>query len=199
MYYISDNIVVSQPNVFSSFETPRISETPYSFFPLDELLPQISVNILHKDEINDRIIGHTNSIRFNTEILNQWEEVCTMAFDNVNFIFRNFVTAKTALDDIKKLTDNWNDNNAKAFSPILIDKCRRILDDLVAEPFVCPTARGSIQFEYEKDDGKYLEFEIFEDRIEVYCDMLTGEVQEEILSGTLAINRMRQLVVDFYG
>lgn len=31
------------------------------------------------------------------------------------------------------------------------------------QPFVAPTARGSIQFEYEDSEGAYLQFEFFPD------------------------------------
>lgn len=56
------------------------------------------------------------------------------------------------------MKDNWNGNGANSFSTKLIEKCREIVTQLVAEPFVCPTACGSIQFEYEKDNGDYLKF-----------------------------------------
>lgn len=70
---------------------------------------------------------------------------------------------------------------------------------MVAEPFVCPTACGSIQFEYEKDNGDYLEFEIYEDRIEVYLDTLSDGEEEFNLQGISATDKMKQMVVDFYG
>lgn len=70
---------------------------------------------------------------------------------------------------------------------------------LEAEPFVCSTACGSIQFEYEKEDGEYLEFEIYEDRIEVFLETLSDGEKEYRLRGRSATDKMKQLVVDFYG
>ena len=70
---------------------------------------------------------------------------------------------------------------------------------LTAEHFICPTACGSIQFEYEKENGEYLEFEIYEDRIEFFSISQKGEEQEETFLGKSAAERMKQMVVDFYG
>ena len=35
------------------------------------------------------------------------------------------------------------------------------------QPEIFPTARGSIQFEYEKETGEYLEFELFDTKLKV--------------------------------
>lgn len=83
-------------------------------------------------------------------------------------VFRTENSANRALKDISVLQDNWNENGAKSFSRELVEKCYKILRQLTAEPFICPTACGSIQFEYEKENGEYLEFEIYEDRIEFF-------------------------------
>ena len=91
------------------------------------------------------------------------------------------------------------DNGAQAFSVKLIERCRQIVSQLVAEPFVCPTACGSIQFEYEKENGEYIEFEIYEDRIEVYSESLINGEEEFVLYGITANDKMKQMVVDFYG
>lgn len=122
-----------------------------------------------------------------------------MARDNINSLTKNYITANIALNNILKLESNWNDNGAQGFSIRLVEKCRRILNQSVAEPFICPTACGSIQFEYEKDNGEYLEFEIYEDRIEVYRETLMNGEEEISLCGIAANNKMRQMVVDFYG
>lgn len=114
-------------------------------------------------------------------------------------VFRTENSANRALKDISVLQDNWNENGAKSFSRELVEKCYKILRQLTAEPFICPTACGSIQFEYEKENGEYLEFEIYEDRIEVFSISQKGEEQEETFLGKSAAERMKQMVVDFYG
>lgn len=114
-------------------------------------------------------------------------------------LYLEFIKSNTALDEISKLKDNWNNNGAKAFSAKHIKICRDILNSLTIEPFVSPTACDSIQFEYEKDNGDYLEFEIYEDRIEVYEEKENQEPKDWVMSNDKYLNKIRQMVVDFYG
>lgn len=69
------------------------------------------------------------------------------------------------LDEIGRLTYDWNGYQAEPFSQRLIDKCKEILLCLQAAPSIYPTGRKSIQFQYRTDDNSYLEFEIFEDKV----------------------------------
>lgn len=66
---------------------------------------------------------------------------------------------------ISELQDNWNDNGAQKFSDKLIVKCYSILYKLPVLPEIFPVADGSVQFEYKKSDGSYLEFDISENEI----------------------------------
>lgn len=75
------------------------------------------------------------------------------------------------LRDIENLKDNWNQHQANIFSSELIEKCQLFLKELTVPPFIAPTACNSIQFEWEKGNGDYFEFQIFEDKIKVF--MLT--------------------------
>ena len=114
------------------------------------------------------------------------EKELDQAYAGINSLEKNYIKVNEALNAIKKLEDNWNDNGACSFSAELIEKCRRIAMQLEAEPFVCSTACGSIQFEYEKEDGEYLE-------------TLSDGEKEYRLRGRSATDKMKQLVVDFYG
>lgn len=60
--------------------------------------------------------------------------------------------------------DNWNGYGVTKFEKKLIDKASNIVCSLGVQPFVFPTARNSIQLEYETNE-RYLEFEIFEDKV----------------------------------
>jgi len=75
------------------------------------------------------------------------------------------------LSEIGQLQNNWNQYGADKFKQELIFKCLKIINhtDLRFQPEIFPTAQQSIQFEYEPDDNHYLELEIFEDRIKLYC------------------------------
>lgn len=73
-----------------------------------------------------------------------------------------------ALEDIKKLRAGWVNGEDKsgdyAFSQDLLETIKNIAKELPIFPMIFPTYRNSIQLEYEKDDGEYLEFELFEDK-----------------------------------
>lgn len=66
------------------------------------------------------------------------------------------------LQDIENLQENWNGHGAHSFSKRIIKTVRDIIIPLERQPSIFPTARDSIQMEYEKDNGDYLEFELFE-------------------------------------
>ncbi len=106
--------------------------------------------------------------------------------------------AEEALNTIYALKKDWNGNEAEEFSEELVQKCRMILKQLSEEPFVCPTACGAIQFEYEKENGEYLEFEIYKDKIEAYGISKEGKEWEENINGANYTKRIRKLVKEFY-
>ncbi len=77
------------------------------------------------------------------------------------------------VEEIKKLPDNWNGNNAVSFSDGLIDKAKEFLSDTsVLAPYISifPTANNSIQIEWESSGNIYCEAEIFSDSIEIYAE-----------------------------
>lgn len=77
--------------------------------------------------------------------------------------------SRTSLVLIRNLKDNWDGKEAKAFPETLTNRCWLICLKLSIQPMIFPTARGSIQFEYELEDKSYLEFEIYRDRITILC------------------------------
>lgn len=106
--------------------------------------------------------------------------------------------ALNLLNQIEQLPENWNENGAKHFSSILIEKCKNYLFLLEKEPFVSPTACGTIQFEYDKENGDYLEFEISETKVLGYiCTMQNGEHSFEIKDED-AIDKINEMVVKFF-
>ena len=100
------------------------------------------------------------------------------------------------LDDISNLQDNWNDNGAKPFSIQLIDACKEIIAKLYYQPEIFPTAANSIQFEYEKDNGDYIEFNVYEDKINVY--QTNGQTEGRNMTLNIhAIEELSKLINDF--
>lgn len=138
-----------------------------------------------------------NVVGYNTE-KNEWlKNLYLMKYIAMKPRRKNYITANAALNEIAELDKNWNGNGANPFSAGLIKKCRKILMQLAEEPFICPTACGSVQFEYEKENGEYLEFEIYEDRIEVFWAKDSKEKEYKLQSNN-ATNEMKQLVENFY-
>lgn len=102
------------------------------------------------------------------------------------------------LDQIALLEDGWNGSNAKAFEKQLISKARGIITALELQPEIFPTACGSVQIEYEKEDGSYLEIEINSDDIwEVFEINKDGE--EKYFSIVADIEAINKVVNSFYG
>lgn len=97
------------------------------------------------------------------------------------------------LNDIAHLKSNWNGNNANPFPASLIEKCTTLISQLEVQPFISPTAYGAIQMEYEKENGDYLEFEIYPERIEVY-QIINNIEYEEILT---SLNEVKQTITNF--
>lgn len=64
------------------------------------------------------------------------------------------------LEQISLLADNWDGNEAKAFDKQLVAKVKDLIGALGVQPEIFPLSYGSIQMEYTKEDGSYLEFEI---------------------------------------
>jgi hypothetical protein len=98
------------------------------------------------------------------------------------------------LDSLKNLEANWNGNNAEPFSEFLIEKAKSILLTLKELPEVFPTAQKSIQFEYEMENGDYLEIEIFEDFAKFF--QIVGDIES---SGELDVSKIFSKVSEFYG
>jgi len=74
------------------------------------------------------------------------------------------------LTDISRLSNNWNGYGAPALSEGVISRTRSLIIHIPQTFFMSPTARNSIQIEYENAVGDYLELELFENQIVVYCE-----------------------------
>lgn len=92
---------------------------------------------------------------------------------------------------------NWNDNGADPFSHNLISYAQSLVLDLIRQPDVFPTARQSIQFEYENENNDYLEIEIFKDKMEIYIE-LNGFEDREFEIPLTDSNKLNKIVLDFY-
>lgn len=106
--------------------------------------------------------------------------------------------ALESLNEIENLPDNWNDNGATGFSATIINKCKEYIMGLEREPFVTPTATGSIQFEYELNNGDYLEFNISENEVSVFLFYVgIGKAKFQIKENNI-LDEMNLLINKFY-
>jgi len=102
------------------------------------------------------------------------------------------------LNRFSKFKANWNGYGANPFSPQVIEKAKKLLESLEYQPKVFPVPNGNIQFEYEKDNGSYAEFEISDnnDMIFGYKDNKTNkDIGGEIF--TIFTNELNDYVKDF--
>ena len=65
----------------------------------------------------------------------------------------------TKLQQIAQLKDNWDGYGAEHFSEQLIHRAKCLIHRLYIQLEIFPTANSSLQIEYEKDNGDYLEFQ----------------------------------------
>lgn len=101
------------------------------------------------------------------------------------------------LKTFSELPANWNENGALPFSNALIKRCRHIISILDVQPEIFPTGANSIQMEYEKENGEYLEFNIYDDRIDIYRVDSDGS-EDEYSIGIQEENMLKKLVGEFY-
>lgn len=101
-----------------------------------------------------------------------------------------------ALDEIASLQYDWNGYGADPFSNSLIVKCKNILNNIIIQPRIFPTARNSIQFEYELEDDSYLEFEIFEEKI-THLQIPKRDYNKAI-SDTINADEINKIIKEFY-
>lgn len=64
------------------------------------------------------------------------------------------------LSEIALLKENWNGYGAKPISHFVLKRAESIIREIIEQPDLFPTADDSIQIEYEKSNGAYLEIQI---------------------------------------
>lgn len=104
---------------------------------------------------------------------------------------------KDKIDEISNLKKNWNGNNAQPFNDKIINNALLFLKFSLYKPEIFPTASNSIQLEYEKENGEYLEFEIKENVIEIFR-IYENEQEEEYTIPFNKFYKALNLVKIFY-
>ncbi len=180
------------------------SVSDFSFnFPITSI--PINVELLIKSEIQKQFapIKETqDALLEQAAELSLEHDAIKDEINNLRKIYSENYQLKKKLNNIntilsfKKFGANWNDNGAEPFSDHLIQNAFDFINSsqLKFQPNVFPTARNSIQCEYEKSNGHYLEIEIFDDKYSAYSEVDNKETEYESIS----FNEIIMLIDEFY-
>ncbi len=133
-------------------------------------------------------------------IKNQFKDVAenipVSKIDEIQIILQDNIKR---LSEIGELEDNWDQYGASKFDPNLILKCIKFISkfDLNYQPEIFPTARQSIQIEFEPDENYYLEFEFFINRIKLYKRIGTDKTFMDSLSEDDAFAEIKKFRQEF--
>lgn len=130
------------------------------------------------------------------------QEVIKDEINNLRKIYSENYQLKKKLNNInsvlsfEKFETDWNGNGAAPFSRNVIQRVLNFINspNLKFQPNVFPTGRQSIQFEYEKPNGNYLEIEIFDDKYSAYSEIASKITEYESIS----FNETIKLIDEFY-
>jgi len=137
----------------SILTTPFTDSSTTGFSEVRQSPGRITRRIIEKTE------GFSGSLQPFGKIIHRAPVKTAGDFNNNDFLKKRKNLA--LLKSFRDLEYNWNDNGADPFDPSLIYRCIERLNLLPVQPDIFPTARDSIQYEYERDNGEYLEIEIY--------------------------------------
>ena len=101
------------------------------------------------------------------------------------------------LRQIAMLNNNWDGYGAEPIPYSTLSMAKHLIHALHVQPEIFPTAAGTIQIEYEKDNGDYLEFQFTgEGACEVFRCIGNNEEYFRSLDNPEVLN---SIIEDFYG
>ena len=102
------------------------------------------------------------------------------------------------LRKIKELEYDWNGYGANPIPAVLIDKMKTLVWTLPIQPEIFPTARETIQFEFDLQNRSHIEFELFQDdSVHVFEKTPSGETRKE--NFLYDVQKIIEVVSRFYG
>ena len=102
------------------------------------------------------------------------------------------------LEKISSLKDGWNGNGAPAIPKSLIKRVRKLIDSMIIQPEIFPTALQTVQFEFDNTRRDHMEIEIgLDDEAEIFIVGYDGTETFETISADADIINDR--VRAFYG
>lgn len=97
------------------------------------------------------------------------------------------------LNSFKRLENGWDGEKAPAIDVNIIEQVETVIKSIEYQPDIFPTARNSVQIEFEKSDESYLEFEFFMDKVVCYIENDEGGREDEV-----DLTQVKNIVSDFY-
>ena len=93
------------------------------------------------------------------------------------------ITLEENINKIKKFKEyerNWNGYDAEPFAEDFLNFIEGMLPNLKKQPQIFPVSDGSIQFEYDGENGKYLEVQLSRDnQMKCYFEADDGRFVEQ--------------------
>ena len=84
------------------------------------------------------------------------------------------------LNLMSNFKDNWDGQGAVPFSKEVIEKAKKLIETLqFRQPTVVPTTYGSVQIEFEKSNGDYLQINVFNDDYSIFYSYTDGDNGEK--------------------
>ena len=173
---------------------PRLKNEYYS----GAVLKKNDVNDTNQTHIEQSDWGHSLQFTGQGPFIFKRTDIESDTKDTFNF--RQFFKKQKNIQTIQsfaKLTEGWNGYHAQPFDATLLNRCIGLIKSLEQhlQPDIFPTARNSIQFEYEDEHGHYLEIEIFEDHYEYFYENLNGREAESKLANW---DEIFELIYEYY-
>ena len=125
------------------------------------LLPQNSalVTKVFQCNIEQAMSCNAGDVRLNFDFYSQ-------SMTNVDVRFNSLMQRNLQkLSEIASFGENWNGYGAKPISSSILKRTERIIRGIFEQPDLFPTADDSIQMEYEKENGAYLEIQITDSKV----------------------------------
>lgn len=139
----------------------------------------VSSVIIGSTQINSNICDSVSEIVYNQAYeKSYYSQTVNCTSDKVKQELYN------QLDEFAEYEKNWNNNDAEPFSASLISKCRLLIGKLNIIPEIFPVANNSIQFEFDKENGDYLKFNVFDDKVTMFMKLKNGTAFSEQLNDT---------------
>lgn len=189
------------------FEIPQFSSGSLSPFGLDFFSTgsPIDINQYIKTEIAKQLIPIKETQKALIDLYSELtssddsikEEVKNIPnIINENYHLRKKIKNMNLILSYMNFSFNWNGNDGEPFSEEIIKKALDFINlpSLKYQPNVFPTSQKSIQMEYEKLNGDYLEIEIFEKNISAYSEN-RGEKKE---LENISLEEVLRMVDDFH-